>query len=439
MAPALAGLNTSTGRRLKSAWSRIQAGIARYLEARSLLRGSISKRSRHGLDWMNFFIADIQTGFGAFVAFYLAELGWAKGEIGLALSIGTVAGLITYIPGGALVDWAPWKRGLAALGIVMIAASATLLALVPNFLSVFAAEILHGIAGAIITPAIAAISLGLVGRSAMSARTGRNQRFNAAGSALTAAAMGVVGQYVAKSAIFFGAAALCIPALVALSFIRSDEINYARARNAGLSGRANDFQRIFDVGKNAKLYIFAACIFLFQFADASMLPVLGEELAQNQNKPTSVLMAGLIIVPQIVAALFSPWVGYHSERFGRKSLLLVGFVIEIVRALLFAGSADYWVLVVGQFLSGISAATVTVLTVLVIADLTTGTGRFNLVQGFVRTAIAIAASISTGTTGYIFQQIGHLYGFVILAGAATAAAGLLWTAMPETKPGKYLD
>ena len=144
------------------------------------------------LDWMNFFIADIQTGFGAFVAFYLAELGWAKGEIGLALSIGTVAGLVTYIPGGALVDWAPWKRGLAALGIVMIAASATLLALVPNFLPVFSAEILHGIAGAIITPAIAAISLGLVGRSAMSARTGRNQRFNAAGSALTAAAMGVL-------------------------------------------------------------------------------------------------------------------------------------------------------------------------------------------------------------------------------------------------------
>ena len=438
MAYALTGLKTPMGRRLTSALSRLPTGFARYLDARKLLRGSISKQSRLGLDWMNFFLADIQTGFGAFVAFYLAELGWPKSQVGLALSVGTIAGLVAHIPGGALVDWAPWKRGLAALGIAMIAAAAVILALVPSFVLVFAAEILHGLAGGIMTPAIAAISLGLVGRRAMSARTGRNYGFDAAGNALTAGAMGLAGQYIAKSAIFLGAAALCIPALIALSCIRADEIDDARARNAGLSKRAASFQRLFDLGKNTKLYVFAACIFLFQFADASMLPVISENLA-NQNKPASVLVAGLIIAPQIVAALLSPWVGYHSERFGRKRLLLVGFGVEVVRALLFAVYSEYWVLIVGQLLSGISAATVTVLTVLVITDLTTGTGRFNLVQGFVGTVIAMAASISTGVTGFIFGQVGHLYGFVILAGAATAATGLLWTAMPETKPGKYLD
>jgi sugar phosphate permease len=72
-------------------------------------------------------------------------------------------------------------------------------------------------------------------------------------------------------------------------------------------------------------------------------------------------------------------------------------------------------------------------------DLTTGTGRFNLVQGFVGTVIAIAASFSTGATGFIFDQLGHWQGFLILAAAATAATGLLWIGMPETKPGKYLD
>ena len=439
MAYALTGLNTPVGRRLTSALSRVPTGFARYLDARKLLRGSISKQSRQGLDWLNFFLADIQTGFGAFVAFYLAELGWPKGQVGLALSVGTIAGLVAHIPGGALVDWAPWKRGLAALGLAMIAAAAVILALVPSFVLVFAAEILHGLAGGIITPAIAAISLGLVGRRAMSARTGRNYGFDAAGNALTAGAMGLAGQYIAKSAIFLGAAALCIPALIALSCIRADEIDDARARNAGLGKRAANFQRLFDLGKNTKLYVFAACIFLFQFADASMLPVISENLASNQNKPASVLVAGLIIAPQVVAALLSPWVGYHSERFGRKWLLLVGFGVEVVRALLFAVYSEYWVLIVGQLLSGISAATVTVLTVLVITDLTTGTGRFNLVQGFVGTVIAMAASISTGATGFIFEQVGHLYGFIILAGAATAATGLLWTAMPETKPGKYLD
>jgi MFS family permease len=434
-----AALEESMGRSVKSAWQSILTGLGHFLDARKILRGSISKESRRGLDWLNFFLADIQTGFGAFVAFYLADLGWDKGRVGLALSAGTVAGLIAHLPGGALVDWVPWKRGLAAIGIGTIAASALILAFAPTFALVFIAEALHGITGGIVTPAIAAISLGLVGRSAMSARTGRNAAFDAAGNALTAGVMGAAGQYIAKSAIFFASAALCIPALIALSFIRGDEINYARARNAGLGQSAANFQRIFDLTKNLKLYVFAGCIFLFQLADASMLPVISEDLAQDKSKLTSLLTAGLIVIPQLIAALFSPWIGYHSEKFGRKPLLLIGFSVEVLRGVVFALFAGYPALVIGQCLGGISAAAVTVLTVLMIADLTTGTGRFNLVQGFVGTIIAVAAAISTGASGFVFEQLGHLSGFLILSAAALAATVLLWTGLTETKPGKYLD
>jgi MFS family permease len=439
MAHALAALQTSIGRSLKSAWSWIPTGFAHYLNARRFLRGSISKQSRQGLDWLNFFLADIQTGFGAFVAFYLADLGWDKGHVGLALSAGTVAGLIAHIPGGVIVDWARWKRGLTAFGIVIIGASGLILALAPTFALVFAAEILHGISGGIVTPAIAAISLGLVGRSAMSARAGRNNAFDAAGNALTAGAMGAAGQYISKSAIFLGAAALRIPALIALSFIRSDEIEYARARNAGIGDRAGNFQRIFDLGKNLKLYIFAACIFLFQLADASILPVISQDLAQDKHQSASLLMASLIVTPQVIAATLSPWIGYYSEKFGRKPLLLIGFGIEIPRVLLCAAYASYPIFIVGQCLGGISAASVTVLTVLMIADMTTGTGRFNLIRGFIGTVIAIAAVISTGTTGFLFEKFGRLPGFLVLSVAAAAATLLLWVALTETKPGKYLD
>jgi hypothetical protein len=180
--------------------------FGRYHKARKSLRGSISRQSRQGLDWMNFFLADVQTAFGAFVAFYLADLGWSKGQVGLALTVGTLAGVISQIPGGALVDALRWKRGLAAIGIGMLCASALILALMPSFALVFLAEILHGLTAGIVTPAIAAISLGLVGRRAMSLRTGRNYRFNAAGNALTAGLMGLAGQYFAKSAILLGAA-----------------------------------------------------------------------------------------------------------------------------------------------------------------------------------------------------------------------------------------
>jgi MFS family permease len=413
--------------------------LGRYKEARKSLRGSISPQSRQGLDWMNFFLADVQTAFGAFVAFYLADLGWPKGQVGLALGVGTLAGVISQIPCGALVDALRWKRGLTAIGIGFLCLSALIFALMPSFGLVFVAEILHGLTAGIVTPAITAISLGLVGRRAMSVRTGRNYRFNAAGNALTAGLMGLAGQYFAKSAIFFGAAALCIPALIALGRIRSDEIDYARARNAGKGEQAKSYHRIFDLGKNRNLYIFAACVFLFQFADASMLPVVGQDLAQGETEYASLLMAGLIVVPQIVVALLSPWIGFYSEKWGRKPLLLLGFGLEIIRALLFAFSASVPMLLIAQFLGGISAAAVTVLTILVITDLTTGTGRFNLVRGFIGTLIAIAASISTAATGFVFEGLGRWEGFLILTAASATATALLWGAMPETTPAKYLD
>jgi MFS family permease len=427
----------SISQSLQPAWSWLPAGFFRYLTARTVLRGRISKQSRQALDWLNFFLADIQTGFGAFVAFYLADLGWTRSEVGLALSAGTVAGLIAHIPGGALVDWVPWKRGLTAVGIGMIAASGLILALAPTFALVFTAEILHGLTGGIVTPAIAAISLGLVGRSAMSVRTGRNNAFDAAGNALTAGAMGAAGQYISKSAIFFGAAALCIPAIVALSLIRSDEIDYARARNAGIGRHAAHIQRFFDLSKNLRLYIFAGCIFLFQFADASMLPLISQDVAREQSG--SLLVASLIITPQLVGALLSPWIGYHSEKFGRKPLLLIGLCIEVVRGLLLAFGTSYPFLIAGQCLAGISAAAVTVLTIVIVADLTTGSGRFNLVQGFFGTVIAIAAAISTATSGFVVEQFGHLVTFLILSAAAAGAALLFWVGLTETKPGKYLD
>jgi MFS family permease len=109
-------------------------------------------------------------------------------------------------------------------------------------------------------------------------------------------------------------------------------------------------------------------------------------------------------------------VGYYSDKWGRKPLLLLGFGLEIIRALLLAFSANVSVLLIAQFLGGISAAAVTVLTILMITDLTTGSGRFNLVRGAIGTLIAIAASISTSATGFLFETLSNWEGFLILAG-----------------------
>jgi MFS family permease len=427
---------------------RLHEAAGRYREARQSLHTPASARSRRGLDWLNFFIADVQTGFGSFVAFYLAQLGWSPGRIGIALSVGAVAGLLSQVPGGALADAVTWKRGLAAAGIIMTALAALMLAFAPGIIFVFVAQVLQGATAGVITPAIGAITLGLVGRKAMSVRTGRNYRYSAAGHALTGALMGVAGAYIAKSAIFVSAAALCIPALIALRFIDGNEIDYARARNAKTRKTSGDKQHgrsavsttsILALAKNRELVLFTAAIVLFQLADASILPMMGENLATTRGDHAAIWMSGLIVVPQIVVAVLAPWVGFHSEKRGRRPLLLLGFALEPVRALVLAVSPAYAALIFGQILSGLTGAVIGVLTVIVVADLTAGTGRFNLATGTLGALSGVAASLSTSGTGFVFQVLGPRLGYLPLAAVAALATVFLWIFLHETKPEKYED
>ena len=419
--------------------SGLRRAVTRYRSAKRSLRTPASRQSRNGLDWTNFFIADIQTGFGTFVAFYLADLGWSESSVGLALATGGLAAVAAQIPGGALTDAVAWKRGLIAAGILMICGAALIFALAPTSILVFAAETLHGLSAGVITPALAAISLGLVGRRAMSVRTGRNFGFAAAGTALTAGVLGMVGSFVSARAIFLAAAALCAPALVALSRIRGEEIDYARARNAATGEDAGKLHRVIDLARNRGLLLFCACLIFFQFANASLLPLVSETLGASRAAAGSILISGLIMGPQIVVALLAPWVGYHSETYGRKPLLLIGMGLEAVRAGLFAFVTNYPLMIAIQLLDGVSGSIINVLTVLVISDLTTGTGRFNLAQGAIGAMIGIAASLSTSITGIIFQEFGHGAGFIFIAGVAATGTALAWLLLPETKPEKYLD
>jgi MFS family permease len=426
-------------RRYERRFRRARCAFEKWQEARAWMRTPASKRSRFGLDWMNFFIADVETGFGTFVALYLAELGWSKGSVGLVLGVGQAAAVLALIPGGALVDAAAWKRGLAAMGICMILGAALIFAVAPLPPLVFTAEIMHGLAAGLVAPSIAAISLGLVGRKSMSSRTGRNYRFNAAGNAFTAIAMGLAGRYLSLKVIFFAAAGLCLPALFGLSQIRPSEIDYRRARNAAADERKQKLQSIFDVAKNYNLLIFSGCLVLFQFADASMLPLVAQNLGSDGNSSASLLTSGLIAAPQLVVMLLAPWVGYLSEEVGRKPLLLAGLVVETIRAMLLGFASNYAFLLAAQALGGIASTTIGVLTVLILTDLTAGTGRFNLTRGVVTMLSGVGASLSVAITGFVFQASGKLLTFGILAGIAAMAAGVALLLLRETKPAEYTD
>jgi MFS family permease len=196
---------------------------------------------------------------------------------------------------------------------------------------------------------------------------------------------------------------------------------------------------IFALAKNPALVLFTAATVLFQLADTSMLPMMGENLATTRGSHAAIWMSGLIVVPQVAVAILAPWVGFHSEKRGRRPLLLIGFALEPVRGLLLAATAAYPALVLAQVLSGVTGAFIGVLTVVVVTDLTAGTGRFNLALGVLGALSGIAASISTIVTGYLFQWLGLHLGYVTLAAVAALATAILWMFLTETKPEKYED
>jgi predicted MFS family arabinose efflux permease len=142
----------------------------------------------------------------------------------------------------------------------------------------------------------------------------------------------------------------------------------------------------------------------------------------------------MIIIPQLVVVVAAPWVGREAQSWGRKPLLLIGFGALAIRGLLFALTGNPLVLVFVQLLDGVSGSVLGVLTALIIADLTKGTGRFNLAQGFVGTLAGIGAALSTSFFGLIAGHFGSTIGFVGIAVVGLCIVLIAWLWMPETKP-----
>jgi len=390
-----------------------------------------SERSQRGLDWLQFFIADVQTAFGPLIATYLASYGWTQGTIGSVLTLNTAVALATETPAGAMVDWIRWKRAVVAVCLLLIAGGSMLIGLFPWYLPVAAGELMHGITGGAVRTALAAISLGLVGHRVYHTRVGRNHRYDALGNAATALAMGLLGYIVSDRMPFFAAAGLCLPALVALFLIRPDEIDYARAR-AAEGRREPKPARWRDIARNRPLLIFAACLFLFQFADSSLLPLAGERLAAELKHESEMITAALVAVPQLVTAAIAMLVARKADEWGRKYLLQLAFAALLVRAGLFAVAFSPWYLVCVQVLGGLTAAVIGILTPLIVADLTTRSGRYNFALGAVSMIASIGAMVSTTVTGLLAQELGFTTGFIALAVAAAIGLGAVWWWMPET-------
>jgi MFS family permease len=398
------------------------------------IRRKPSRESQRGLDWFIFFLADVQTGFGPFIAVYLTTQKWTQVEIGFVLSIGGIIGLLGQMPGGAIVDAARSERLVAGLAVATIGCCALAYALWPIFPVVTAAATLHALASCVLGPAIAAISLGLVGPFAIGERLGRNARFAALGNGSAAALMGAVGYLFSNRSVFIVTFLLAIPTLLALSRIRAQEIDVAQSHGA-VEREVPDREAtsVFHLLRQRPLLIFAGGVLLFQLANAAMLPLMAGVVTTRSSQWAPVLIAACIIVPQAIVALTSPSVGRKAQAWGRRPLLLLAFGALAIRGLLFAVVKDPYLLVAVQVLDGVTAAVLAVMVPLIVADVAFGSGHFNLAQGVVGTATGIGASLSTVLAGYISDTFGSSIAFTGLAGIAALGLTVIWLFMPETR------
>jgi predicted MFS family arabinose efflux permease len=396
-----------------------------------------SPRSRRGLDGINFLMADVRDGVGPYLSVYLkGSQHWDSGAIGLAMGASSIAAAICQVPAGLLVDGTRAKRLLIAASGLFVGLGCLLIVLFPHFWTVIAAQAVLGAASAVIPPAIAALSLGLVGRRLLDGRISRNEGFNHAGNLAAAVLAGTLGQYLGYHWIFYLVCAFALASAAIVTLIDPTEIDHERARGGEDPANKGEPIPFRELLKRRDLMVFLASVVLFHFGNAAMLPMAGQVLAQTHPGQDTIALSACIIAAQFVMVGVAWSVGQASARgIGRKPIFLVALAVLPVRGVLFSFTSSPYAVVGIQLLDGVAAGIFGVISVLIASDLMRGTGRFNLAQGLTALSVGIGATLSNTTAGYVVQWFGYPAGFLYLAAIAGCALAFFALLMPETKGG----
>ncbi|WP_260232230.1 MULTISPECIES: MFS transporter [Stenotrophomonas] len=387
------------------------------------------------LDAVNFFLADVRDGLGPYLAIYLLAVHkWDPASIGLVMTVGGLAALLAQTPAGALMDRVNAKRATVVIAALLVTGSCVVLPWITSFTLVAATQAVSAVAGTVFAPAIAAISLGIVGPRAFARRMGRNETFNHAGNAVAAVLAGGLAYIGGPVVVFYLMAALTLASVAAVLMVPAKAIDHEQARGSPAAPERQPGPSSFGMLlRDRTLLTLAACCALFHLANAAMLPLVGQKLSQTNPALATTLTAACIVAAQLVMVPAAMLVGTRADVWGRKPLLLAGFLILPIRGVLYPLSdAPAWLLGV-QLLDGIGAGIFGALLPVMVSDLTQGTGRFNVTLGAVSTVFGLGAALSPGLAGVIVQFAGYDVAFLTLA-AIAALAFVLAMAMPETRP-----
>jgi MFS family permease len=396
-------------------------------------------RANRALDAANFFLADVRDGLGPYLAIYLlTEQKWDEARIGIVMSIATIAGIVAQTPAGALIDATKAKRMAMVIAALIVTGASLLLPFYPNFLAVaFSQGIAHA-AGVVFAPAIAAVSLGVVGHRAFTARIGRNESFNHAGNAAAAAIAGVAAYLFGPQVVFYLLAVMALASLTSVLAIPEQAIDHDLARGLHAKDDKVDTDKEQPSGLGIlltcrPLLIFAVCVTLFHLSNAAMLPLVGQKLALQDKHLGTSLMSACIIAAQIVMVPVAALVGAKADRWGHKRFFLAALLILPIRGTLYTLSDNEAWLIGVQLLDGIGAGIFGAIFPVIVADLMRNTGRFNVAQGTIITAQSIGAALSTTLAGIIVIEAGYSAAFLVLGAVAAIGFVVCWFALPEMR------
>lgn len=372
-----------------------------------------------------FFMADVSDGLGPFLGVFLQSKGWTPAEIGIAMTAGGLAGVAATTPFGILVDKTQYKRGLIVAAAVSIVAASMAILFSPGIAVTIAAQLLNGAVAAVVGPAIAAITLGLVLQRGFPHQLGRNEAFNHAGNVVAALLAGGLGYLFGIGAVFFVMAGMAVAAIVSVLMIDPRRIDHRAAR--GLAKQdAGDSQGISILVRSLPLAILAATLALFHLGNAAMLPLLGQSLVARGAGDPSAFTGATVVVAQLTMIPMALLAARLAERRGYWIVLLIALLALPVRGAIAAWLTSPIGLVPVQMLDGVGAGMLGVAVPGLVARILSGSGHINAGLGAVMTCQGVGAALSPALGGFVAERMGYSASFAAL-GLIAVLALALWT------------
>jgi predicted MFS family arabinose efflux permease len=380
----------------------------------------------HRLDALNFFLADVRGGLGAFVSVFLVTAGgWSPAEVGAVLTVSGLIGIALHTPVGAMIDATHAKRGLLVVAVALLAVCAIAIERAPTGPVVFAADVTMAVLGGVFAPTVAALTLGLFSERDLPERLARNAVWDRIGNLTIAALVAVVGWWWSQRATFY-----MIPVFAALSAaviltIPASAIDHDRARGFARQQTDTHAQGFWTLLlENRPLLILALVAASFHFANASMLPLAGQKLGLAHPGLEGTLTSACILIAQLVTIPVAIVVGRKVADWGLRTLLVAACLALVLRGIGLAVFESAPFIIATQILDGVASGIWDVLLPLILADLVVGSGRYSASRGVVSTVQGIGGSLSNAAAGFMVLAGGYAMAFAGLAFFALLACGL---------------